>query len=211
MTNVFMKVNKDFFKLGLNPTEILILAQVMEFNTNTGNCFITDKQLAEQFGVSDKTISRSMKVLEDKGFIRRETKNVKGGKERHIFINLSNIEKSLSKDKMSVVNEDVSNSQQTKCPLTTDKMSIDKGQNVLIKDNIKDKEKDNSMEELKQPAVVINSSTNNPEEKKPVEEKKLPDYLKVKKADLDAMGARYELVVGNLGYIIDTGVRIELI
>lgn len=54
-------------------------------------------------------------------------------------------------------------------------------------------------------------SRNNPEEKKPVEEKKLPDYLKVKKADLDAMGARYELVVGNLGYIIDTGVRIELI
>ncbi len=210
MTNVFMKVNKDFFKLGLNPTEILILAQVMEFNTNTGNCFITDKQLAEQFGVSDKTISRSMKVLEDKGFIRRETKNVKGGKERHIFINLSNIELALSKDKMSVVNNDLSNSQQTKCPLTTDKMSIDKGQNVLIKDNIKDKEKDN-IGEIEKPSALSISLSNNPEEKKPVEEKKLPEYLKVSKEKLDAMGARYELVVGNLGYIIDTGVRIELI
>jgi hypothetical protein len=26
MTNLFLKVNKDLFKLGLNPTEILLLA-----------------------------------------------------------------------------------------------------------------------------------------------------------------------------------------
>ena len=210
MTNMFMKVNKDFFKLGLNPTEILILAQVMEFNTNTGICFITDKQLAEQFGVSDKTISRSMKVLEDKGFIRRETKNVKGGKERHIFINLTNIELALSKDKMSVDKEDVSNSQQTKCPLTTDKMSIDKGQNVLIKDNIKDKEKDN-IGEIEKPTAFSISLQTNEEEVKPVAKKKDVEYMKVSKAQLDAMGARYELVVGNLGYIIDTGLKIEVI
>ncbi|WP_299043836.1 hypothetical protein [uncultured Campylobacter sp.] len=111
---------------------------------------------------------------------------------------------------MSVVNNDLSNSQQTKCPLTTDKMSIDKGQNVLIKDNIKDKEKDN-IGEIEKPSALSISLSNNPEEKKPVEEKKLPEYLKVSKEKLDAMGARYELVVGNLGYIIDTGVRIELI
>lgn len=210
MTNMFMKVNKDFFKLGLNPTEILILAQVMEFNTNTGICFITDKQLAEQFGVSDKTISRSMKVLEDKGFIRRETKNVKGGKERHIFINLANIELALSKDKMSVDKEDVSNSQQTNCPLTTDKMSIDKGQNVLIKDNIKDKEKDN-IGEIEKPTALSISLQTDEEEVKPVAKKKDVEYMKVSKAQLDAMGARYELVVGNLGYIIDTGLKIEVI
>ena len=65
--------------------------------------------------------------------------------------------------------------------------------------------------EIEKPSALSISLSSNPEEKKPVEEKKLPDYLKVKKADLDAMGARYELVVGNLGYIIDTGVRIELI
>ncbi len=56
----------------------------MEFETNTGDCFISDKQLAEQFGVSESTISRELKKLETMGFIVRETKNVKGGKERHI-------------------------------------------------------------------------------------------------------------------------------
>lgn len=206
MNNIFLKVNKDLFKLGLNPTEILILAQVMEFNTNTGNCFITDKQLAEQFGVSDKTISRSMKKLEDLGFITRETKNVKGGKERVIKYNSSNVEQKLTKDNLSVDKV----SQGTKCLLSRDNLSIDKGQNDLIKDNIKEKEKDNNGE-IETPSAYSISLRNKPEEEKPVEEKKLPEYLKVSKEKLDAMGARYELVVGNLGYIIDTGVRIELV
>ena len=56
----------------------------MEFETNTGDCFISDKQLAAQFGVSESTISRSIKKLETMGFIIRETRNVKGGKERHL-------------------------------------------------------------------------------------------------------------------------------
>lgn len=43
MANVFLKVDKDLFKLGLNPTQILILAQVIEFNTNTGDCFISNE------------------------------------------------------------------------------------------------------------------------------------------------------------------------
>ena len=139
MTNLFLKINKDLFKLELNPTEILVLAQIMEFNTNTGDCFITDKQLAQQFNVSEKTISRSMKVLEDKNYIKRETRNVKGGKVRHINLNEYEINKAISTmDKLSFDNQ-----QQSKCPLTTDNLSIDKGQNDLIKDNIKDKEKDN--------------------------------------------------------------------
>jgi predicted transcriptional regulator len=67
----------------------------MEFQTNTGDCFISDKQLASMFGVSERTISRTIKDLETKGFIVRETKNVKGGRERHLIITM---------DKMSVIN-----------------------------------------------------------------------------------------------------------
>ncbi len=70
--------------MGLNPVQILILAQIMEFETNTGDCFISDKQLAEQFGVSESTIKRELKKLEEQGYIFRNTKNVKSGKERHI-------------------------------------------------------------------------------------------------------------------------------
>lgn len=146
MTNLFLKVNKDIFKLGLNPTEILILAQAMEFQTNTGDCYISNDTLAEQFGVSTKTISRALGTLEEKGFITRNTKNIKGGKERHMIVNITNIEAALTKDNLSVVNEVPKTPQGTKCPLTRDNLSVDKGQNDSIKDNRIDKEKDNLTE-----------------------------------------------------------------
>ena len=43
MTNNFLKVNKDFFKLELNPTEILILSQIEEYNRTTKDCFMSDE------------------------------------------------------------------------------------------------------------------------------------------------------------------------
>ena len=162
MTNLFLKVNKDLFKLKLNPTEILILAQIMEFNTNTGSCFISDKVLAESFGVSEKTISRTIKALEDKGFITRETRNVKGGKERHMIANLKKIEAALTKDNLSVVDSKNINKGHNDC-CTRDNLSVDKGQNDLIKDNIKDKSlKDNIGEALT--ASAVKSSIELPEE-----------------------------------------------
>lgn len=124
MSNVFLKVDKDLFKLGLNPTEVLIYAQIIEFNTNTQDCFMSDKAFAEMLGVSEKTISRALANLETKGLIKRETKNVRNGKERHIHItNGQNDSYKEPTDKLSLP-------QQTNCPLPN-------GQNDLIKDNIK--------------------------------------------------------------------------
>lgn len=106
MTKYYLQVNKDLFKLGLNPTEILLLSQIIEFDRTTGDCFKSDKALAADFGVSDKTISRALGALEDRGYIKRETKNIKGGKERHIVVDLEKIDvdlKERTKDKKSVV------------------------------------------------------------------------------------------------------------
>lgn len=139
MTNKYLKVNKDLFKLGLDPTEILILAQVMEFNTTTGVCFISDETLANNFGISAKTISRKLDSLENKGFINRETKNAKGkhGKDRKIFVNMSNIEKELSTDKMTIDNS--TDNLSIENIKSTDNLSKINGQNDLIKDNRIDK------------------------------------------------------------------------
>lgn len=125
MANYFLKVDKDLFKLGLNPTQILILAQIMEFDTNTGDCFISDKTLADNFGVSESTIKREVKNLETLGYISRETKNIKGGRERHIKVNHTRLNLTL------VENNKAQNDTCTKLNLT-----LDKGQNDTIKDNI---------------------------------------------------------------------------
>ena len=130
MTNTFLKVDKNLFGKGLNPTELLIYSQIAEYNRNTGDCFISDKAMAEMFGVSESTISRAVKALENKGLIRRETKNVKGGKERHMYITSVNLKVDGS-------------TQPSNCLLTNVNLPIDNKQNDLIKDNIKEKEKDN--------------------------------------------------------------------
>lgn len=91
MTDKFLKVNKDLFLLGLNPIEILVLAQIIEFNTNTGDCFMSDKAFAQAFGVSERTVSRAVQNLEDKGFITRATKNTGSGRERHMLVDFNKI------------------------------------------------------------------------------------------------------------------------
>lgn len=132
MTNLFLQVNKDLFGSGLSPIEMLVLSQIEEFDRNTGDCFISNATMANNFNVSEKTIARTLDSLENKGLIVRNTRNCQKGKERHI---------TLAKDKMTLANETAKDkmtlAEQTKCPLP-------KGQNDTIKDNTnKIREKDN--------------------------------------------------------------------
>ncbi len=69
----------------------------MEYERNTGDFYMTNEQMAKMFGVSEKTISRTLGTLENRNIITRDTKNVKGGKERHIHIKSDTIEKLLKK------------------------------------------------------------------------------------------------------------------
>lgn len=188
MTNLFLKVNKDFFKLGLNPTEILLLSQIMEFNTNTGDCFMSDKAFSESFGVSESTISRELKVLEKRGLITRTTKNVRGGKERHITINADKIEQELTSVKMKV-DSDI---QAANCSLSTVNLPVDNKQNDLIKDNIKDKKEKDNYGNLSANADKFKNSP-----KAELEEISVSALL--------AMGARFEITEDDLIRIIDTG------
>jgi DNA-binding transcriptional regulator GbsR (MarR family) len=129
----------------------------MEYNTTTGKCFMSDDAFADAFGVSKSTISREMKVLEDKGFITRETTNIKGGKKRYITINVNKIEEVLTNLKMSVDG----GIQTSNCLLSNVNLPIDNKQNESIKDNIKEKRKDNN--EVKQSqAIVITSLADAP-------------------------------------------------
>ena len=135
----FLQIDKDLFKLGLNPTEILILAQSLEYQRNTGDCFMSDKAFAEMLTISTSTVSRAIGVLEKKEYISRETKNIKGGKERHIKVNTAKIEADLTSIKMTVDGV----SQASNCSLSNVNLPIDNKQNDLIKENIKDNTKEN--------------------------------------------------------------------
>lgn len=52
----FLKVYKDLKDLKLSPTELLIYCQIAEFINNTGTCYMTDAQFAEEFNIGTTTV-----------------------------------------------------------------------------------------------------------------------------------------------------------
>jgi DNA-binding Lrp family transcriptional regulator len=78
MTNNFLAINKDYFRIGLKSIDILIIAQVEEFQRNKCECYITNKQLSEMFGESESTIKRTIDKLEDMQILKRKTSFVEG-------------------------------------------------------------------------------------------------------------------------------------
>lgn len=210
MTNTFLAVSKELFNLKLNPTEILVLAQIMEFQRNTNDCFISNKKLAEQFGVSESTVKRALDKLESLGFIVRDTSPSQKGKERHMKANLNKIEEA-AKANLNLAKDDEKSTKANLNLAESSKCSFRKEQNEPIKEKGKDNLLKDNIGEIEKPTALSISLQTDEEEVKPVAKKKDVEYMKVSKAQLDAMGARYELVVGNLGYIIDTGLKIEVI
>lgn len=192
MSNYFLKVDKDLFNSGLNPLEILLVSQIAEFQNNTGDCFISDKVLAENFGVSESTVKRAIKNLEDLGYITRDTRAVKGGRERHMQLNTEK----LTSVKMSFDNANKAQNE----PCTKLKMSFVKEQNDTIKDNTnKIKEKDNiGVDRIA--SASLSNSINSQEE--PVGE--------ITVEALMAMGASYSIVGDDRVRITDTGKEFRL-
>lgn len=78
MDNRFLAINKEYFGKGLKSIDILILAQIEEFQRNKCQCYVTNEQFSEMFGESDSTIKRSLKKLEDAKYICRNTHVVEG-------------------------------------------------------------------------------------------------------------------------------------
>lgn len=69
-------VSKSLYSTGLNTTEMMLISQIKEFERNGNECFVTNQQFADWFGVSTKTIERTLDKLEENNYIKRETKTV---------------------------------------------------------------------------------------------------------------------------------------
>ena len=172
MTDKFLKLNKDLYKLKLDADQQYILAYVMEFDRNKQQCYMSDESFAMCLNTSTKTVSRKIKILTDKGYITKETTNTQNGKLRYLKPVLNKIKNDIM---------DYESSQGTNCPLENnneirkgqivpcgkDNLSLRKGQNDLIKDNLKDNIKDNYGESFGKPNnslrnVISGSDKNTP-------------------------------------------------
>lgn len=131
----FLSINKKYFNIGLKSIDILILSQIEEYQRNNCECYITNQQFSDMFGESISTIKRSIDKLEQKGMLERKTRsrtdNGKKSKERTL-----NVVKVHSE--LNFKNKQGSNVEQARF-----KNEKSKVHNDLIKENKKEKKKDN--------------------------------------------------------------------
>ena len=78
MENVFLAVDKRYLGKNLKSVDILILAQIEEFQRNGKPCYVTNQQFSDMFGESESTIKRSLDKLEEMNLIKRTTVYVDG-------------------------------------------------------------------------------------------------------------------------------------
>lgn len=131
----FLSINKKYFNIGLKSIDILILSQIEEYQRNNCECYITNQQFSDMFGESVSTIKRSIDKLEQKGMLERKTRsrtdNGKKSKER--ALNVIKVHSELN-----FKNKQGSNVEQARF-----KNEKSKVHNDLIKENKKEKKKDN--------------------------------------------------------------------
>ena len=77
MDNKFLAVDKRWLS---NPNvtllQKLIIAQVTEYVRNGKECYMTDQQFADAFGVNVQQVTRAIKALSDNKMLLRDTKTV---------------------------------------------------------------------------------------------------------------------------------------
>lgn len=146
----FLAVSKQYLDIGLKSIDIMIIAQIEEFERNNCKCYMTNKQFANILRESESTVKRSIQKLESLNVIKRHT-NIVSGNGR------ANKQRILSLNKYDEWKGQIEPTKMEGSNINNGRVKNDqwKGQNDPIKDNKKDKEKDN-IEKTKDIQVVLN-------------------------------------------------------
>lgn len=187
MANLFLKVDKRFFFLGIDPLGILILSQIDEYTSKDMTCFISNEQLAKQFGSSLSTVKRTIANLEKMGYLNRDTKNTNQGKERFLTINQEVIEKTYGKAQSELCKS----ARLTENFAQGSTCSLRKGQNGPIKDKCEEQaplEEDKNKKEKLEAGSSKNSFETPKEKKNKID---INEYPLIEKEEVDKNPNRY--------------------
>lgn len=141
--DVFLKISKGkyFNNKDFSPIDILVMAQIEEFERNNKDCFISDETMAHNFNVSVSTISRSLDYLEKENYIIKKIsyENVKGNIKKKRQLSIQNED-----TKSDTTNQTANNTTNQNEKNTTNQNALLKDNDLLKDNNLKDK-KDNNM------------------------------------------------------------------
>lgn len=75
--NLFKRVCEENKKSGLKHQHMMLYCLIKGLAQSNGYCFATDEMFMERLDLQKSTVSKWLKILEDNGLIRRETRNKK--------------------------------------------------------------------------------------------------------------------------------------
>lgn len=78
MKGTFLAVDKTYLRSGLKSIDILLFAQIEEFQRNGSRCYMTTEQFSMLFGESERTVERSLERLDRGNWIIRKSSFVSG-------------------------------------------------------------------------------------------------------------------------------------
>ena len=152
MDNNFLAVDKRWLS---NPNvtllQKLIIAQVTEYVRNGKECYMTDQQFADAFGVNVQQVTRAIKALSDNKMLLRDTKTVSNNGQASKTRTLKAIVKfDYSLDKGIVTSDNtlpeaiVTDDYSLEGIVKNDRSNSQNGtEGIVTSDNIKDNIKDN--------------------------------------------------------------------
>ena len=73
----YIKVNTDYFNVGLEPLEVLLLATVESLTREGKQCYYTNDQLSKMFNVSLTYLKKTLDNLEKRNYIKRNTQTIR--------------------------------------------------------------------------------------------------------------------------------------
>lgn len=147
MENKFLAIDKKYFNREFKSIELLIIAQIEEFERNNCECYITNEQLSDMFGESISTIKRALSSLETKGIIKRKTSTVSnnGQKSKQRILSISKVQNEPNLNQNDVKK---SNKQGSDAKKVRFKNEESKAHNEPIKEKKKENKKDNDFSRI---------------------------------------------------------------
>jgi len=143
MENKFLAIDKKYFNREFKSIELLIIAQIEEFERNNCECYITNEQLSDMFGESISTIKRALSSLETKGMIKRKTSTVSnnGQKSKQRILSISKVQNEPNLNQNDVKKSNKQGSDAKKVRFKNEESKV---HNEPIKENKKENKKDNN-------------------------------------------------------------------
>ena len=151
MRNEFLAVDKAYLGRGLKSIDILVMAQIEEFQRNGRRCYMTTEQLSVLFGESERTVERCLERLDKAKRITRKTDFVSGNGRgnRQRILSLPTDANKAETLKNGVSSRQINSMEAPEIIDGSAKNNSRKRHNGGIKENEKDNEKEKIKENLR--------------------------------------------------------------